>query len=317
MNDVPPPAAWYPDPTGRWEHRFWDGVAWTDHVSRDGVAATDPIGRSSVPTVADAPASGHKPGLLSRMSAERNQKKADRAEFEGLARAAAHGDESALKALPEAVSRGRNLWRGAKFEQIVTDLLAVAIRDVLSDDVLSATEEDRLVRTAGALGTTFQALQTAAPQAFEELVIAKINAGRPPVLHDPPMLLNKDEVAYGSFAVDLMKEVTLREFRGGSSGVSVPLGHGVRYRVGAFRGRSVVVGTQLVSQDSGMLTVTSKRAVFTGQKKTLEFRRDRLVGMEQFTDGIRLNVSNRQTASLFRLRPGQSASILGALIAAG
>ncbi len=289
---------------------------WTDHVSRAGVATTDPVAPPpTTPATSEAPPAEHKPGLLARMSAERNQKKAGRTEFEDLARAAAHGDENALKALPEAVSHGRTLWRDAKFGQIVADLLVVAIRDVLSDDVLSAEEEDRLVRTASALGTSVQTLQTAAPQAFEELVVAKINAGRPPVLDNPPMLLTKDETAYASFAVDLMKEVTRREFRGGSSGVSVPLGHGVRYRVGAFRGHSVVVGTDLVPQDAGMLTVTSKRAVFTGQKKTLEFRRDRLVGMEQYTDGIRLNVSNRQTASLFRLRPGQSASILGALIA--
>ena len=32
-----PAANWYPDPTGRHEHRYWDGNAWTDHVSDRGV----------------------------------------------------------------------------------------------------------------------------------------------------------------------------------------------------------------------------------------------------------------------------------------
>jgi hypothetical protein len=37
--DVPPseqatPAGWYPDPTGRFELRYWDGTAWTDHGAR-------------------------------------------------------------------------------------------------------------------------------------------------------------------------------------------------------------------------------------------------------------------------------------------
>jgi hypothetical protein len=59
--------------------------------------------------------------------------------------------------------------------------------------------------------------------------------------------------------------------------------------------------------------VTNQRAVFTGQAKTLEFRNDRLIGMEQFTDGLRLNVSNRQTASLFKMR---APSIAAALITA-
>jgi uncharacterized protein YxjI len=37
------PANWYPDPTGRHELRYWDGSAWTDHVSNGGRAATDPV----------------------------------------------------------------------------------------------------------------------------------------------------------------------------------------------------------------------------------------------------------------------------------
>lgn len=34
---------WYPDPLGRFEHRYHDGTRWTEHVSRDGEAAEDPI----------------------------------------------------------------------------------------------------------------------------------------------------------------------------------------------------------------------------------------------------------------------------------
>lgn len=131
-----------------------------------------------------------------------------------------------------------------------------------------------------------------------------------------PMILKRGETAYAAYNAALMKEVTVREFRGGTSSVSVPIGFGVRYRVGGVRGRSVAVGNQLVPQDSGLLVITSLRTVFTGQKKTLEFRHDRLVGVQEFTDGVRLNVSNRQTASLFKLPAGQSPSIACALIAA-
>jgi len=37
------PPAWHPDPTGRYDLRYWDGRLWTDHVSRDGEQATDPV----------------------------------------------------------------------------------------------------------------------------------------------------------------------------------------------------------------------------------------------------------------------------------
>jgi hypothetical protein len=36
------PAGWYADPSGRYELRYWDGGAWTEHVSRAGQQFTDP-----------------------------------------------------------------------------------------------------------------------------------------------------------------------------------------------------------------------------------------------------------------------------------
>jgi len=36
-------AGWQADPTGRFEHRYWDGSAWTDNVSNAGVTSTDPF----------------------------------------------------------------------------------------------------------------------------------------------------------------------------------------------------------------------------------------------------------------------------------
>ena len=41
--DLPQPADWYADPTGRHQHRYWDGGAWTAHVADNGDGSTDPI----------------------------------------------------------------------------------------------------------------------------------------------------------------------------------------------------------------------------------------------------------------------------------
>jgi hypothetical protein len=45
------PAGWQPDPTGRHDHRYWDGSRWTEHVADGGVASTDPYapGPAAVP----------------------------------------------------------------------------------------------------------------------------------------------------------------------------------------------------------------------------------------------------------------------------
>lgn len=65
--------SWYPDPTGRFELRYFDGVQWTAHVATGGVTNTDPLPEQQAPVVAstqtDAPMSwpdvqgpGHQPG---------------------------------------------------------------------------------------------------------------------------------------------------------------------------------------------------------------------------------------------------------------
>lgn len=37
------PAGWHPDPTGRYQLRYWDGASWTAHVSIQGVQGSDPM----------------------------------------------------------------------------------------------------------------------------------------------------------------------------------------------------------------------------------------------------------------------------------
>lgn len=46
---------WYPDPFGRFQHRYWDGARWTEHVGSQGLQSVDP------PVVAP-PATTPRPG---------------------------------------------------------------------------------------------------------------------------------------------------------------------------------------------------------------------------------------------------------------
>jgi hypothetical protein len=40
---APAGGAWHPDPSGRHQHRWWDGAAWTDQVSDGGTVSSDPL----------------------------------------------------------------------------------------------------------------------------------------------------------------------------------------------------------------------------------------------------------------------------------
>jgi hypothetical protein len=69
------PPAWYPDPTGVHDHRWWDGVEWTAHVSDAGTATIDDLNQgmaraSSASGAGGAPAtavtaSGDRVGTVS------------------------------------------------------------------------------------------------------------------------------------------------------------------------------------------------------------------------------------------------------------
>lgn len=43
-------AAWHPDPLGWHDFRYWDGRAWTDHVSDNGQPSRDPLSRGARPS---------------------------------------------------------------------------------------------------------------------------------------------------------------------------------------------------------------------------------------------------------------------------
>jgi hypothetical protein len=49
-------AGWHTDPTGRHQHRYWDGSAWTEHVSDNGQSAVDPVSAPPVAVTEAGPA---------------------------------------------------------------------------------------------------------------------------------------------------------------------------------------------------------------------------------------------------------------------
>jgi hypothetical protein len=133
--------------------------------------------------------------------------------------------------------------------------------------------------------------------------MAQLNDGRLPELEpgQSHLMAKRGETIHLETGATLMKEVVDREFRGGSQGVSIPLGHGVRYRRGAFRGKSVVVGSHLAVADTGPIVITSTRVVFMGERKTIETPYTKLAGIDAFSDGVRIHASNRQATPLFKV----------------
>jgi hypothetical protein len=113
------------------------------------------------------------------------------------------------------------------------------------------------------------------------------------------LILKGDEASVLDTPVRLLKEVADREYVGGSRGFSIPLGGGVRYRAGAVRGHVVTIGSHWAVADEGMLTVTDRRVVYHGGRKTLEFPYSKLAALNVYSDAIDLGVTTRQSTSKF------------------
>ena len=93
---------------------------------------------------------------------------------------------------------------------------------------------------------------------------------------------------------------------GGSSGFSIPLVAGIRYRVGSFKGRVVPGEEMQIDKDSGMVKLTNQRLIFTGPLATSEWAFTKLLSSfsnPDRTDFI-FGVSNRKKTSGLRFTAG-------------
>jgi len=205
-----------------------------------------------------------------------------------------------LRAAAEAATLGAgevNRLHSAAFR-------AVALK-FLEDDILAKDEEDSFVDVAEMLGIDQQSFRTDYSDLFYRLIIARLNDGRLPEIAAPRVIAKRGEVVHAETEAALMKEVTAREFRAGHQGFSLRVAKGVRYYMGGTRGKSVVTGTTLLPDDTGFLSITSRRAVFAGLKRTLDLPYSKLVSLNVFTDGIQFHMENRTNAPLFRVENGE------------
>ena len=92
---------------------------------------------------------------------------------------------------------------------------------------------------------------------------------------------------------------TPSSYVGGSSGVSIPVGGGIRFRVGAMKGQ-VIPGEELqMDKDQGVVMLTTERLIFTGPIKTQEWNFDKLLQLSTNDDesDYFISVANRQKTS--------------------
>jgi hypothetical protein len=185
----------------------------------------------------------------------------------------------------------------------------------LADDRLTTEEESQFVEAAEVLGVGDLSTN---PTLFARLIVASINDGRLGDIENPVRIIPKrGEVIHLQSHAALLKEMAIRQWQGGYGGVSFRVAKGVSFRTGQVKGKSVVVGTEMKMEDTGVLSLTSSRVVFLGDRKTIDIPYTKLVGLDVFSDGITLQSSSRQNAVHVQLNEGYgevvAATINGAM----
>jgi hypothetical protein len=177
----------------------------------------------------------------------------------------------------------------------------------LADDIVTLAEDQQLEALTEALGLTPDDLASIDKTLLYRWVIAQVNDGRMPEFPQDQATLTpkKGEIVHLEVQASLMKEVTKREYVGGYGGLSFRIAKGVRFSTGRVRGRSVEVGKELQTEDVGILSVSSHRSAFLGERKTLDMPHAKLLSLGVFEDGVRFNVSNRQRAPLLTVDSGE------------
>jgi hypothetical protein len=98
---------------------------------------------------------------------------------------------------------------------------------------------------------------------------------------------------------------TPTHYVGGSTGVSIPIGGGIRFRVGAMKGTAVPGDAFQMDKDEGVVMLTTERLVFAGPVQTQEWNFDKLLMLSTTPDesDYFISVSNRKATSGVRFTP--------------
>ena len=168
-----------------------------------------------------------------------------------------------------------------------------AVGAALEDGVLTEAEEDALSRyldrfdvfRRGGQDHEAMRLKLVKASAIRELTEGIVPKRQNITGQLPFNLMKSEQLVWVFQGVAYLEDVTRREMRGGSQGLTIRIARGIYYRPSAFRSR-VVEWEETVRADTGLMGLTTKHIYFVGDSKRFRVRYDRIVAFEPYSDGI-------------------------------
>jgi hypothetical protein len=155
-------------------------------------------------------------------------------------------------------------------------------------------------------GNTNAASSNLSEQAFQWAVDQRSRGNQIELFCGPPPGINLQagEAVYGCLpGTTLMEPHSVRTHRAGSNGVSIRVAKGLSFRLGGIAGRSES-HEELRSLDVGPLILTSERLIFIGSLRTKNISLADLLGLEAFTDALRVSQVGKSKPEIYALDLG-------------
>jgi Zn-finger nucleic acid-binding protein len=131
---------------------------------------------------------------------------------------------------------------------------------------------------------------------YSELSLGNIDPGKSP---DCPVILKRNEEHIVTFPGITLKEPrAVRRTTGGYAGPRFRVAKGVSFSLGAF-GASSESHDEIRDIDRGLFTITTKRLIFSGNKKTTGIDLSKIISINPYSDGIGVNRENREKMQYF------------------
>jgi hypothetical protein len=196
--------------------------------------------------------------------------------------------ENNLKEIAKA-----NFISESQLKSLVIDGWGKAVEAAFEDNVLSSEEEEVLTKIEERFNLTQDDLNKKGAYmrfnqggALRDVLEDKIPERLYIKSGQLPFNLQKDEKLVWIFqGVKYFEQKTMRQYVGGSSGVSIRVAKGVYFRTSGFSARPVDT-TETVQADNGILGITTKHLYFAGAYKSFRIPYPKIVSFMPYGDGI-------------------------------
>jgi hypothetical protein len=202
-----------------------------------------------------------------------------------------------------------------EFQQLKSEAFMDIVQNAIADRRVTEFESNVLERISKQFEILPDVVNTAKQKVQYFELFAQLESGIDlPVGDAGNLILQKNESAHLSLPAVLVEErVVSRQYTGNSRGISVPIVKGIRFNVGAQRGSSHSIrDSVIVSQ--GYFVITSKRLVFSGDKKSVSSDLSKLLDLQVYADALQFSVTNRQKPITIRFEIPEQVELCGLII---